>query len=173
MAAADGISPLSVALSVLSLRGIREQWWTASSRLPEQPAAAITAARALVESVCKTILIERDHTPDDSGDLHTLFKQTRKVLGLHTGQQLTKSVNETISGLISVVNGLSSLSNAAGDRHGLEHGFKLDDFGVASVAVHAAGVVACTLAMAHMEWPNGSEGGSEPGFAPAGLPPAR
>src|SRR5437867_1498767 len=59
--AADG-------LSQVTLRAVRNQWFTAASRLPHSASSAITAARALLESTCQTILLERGETPDTSGD---------------------------------------------------------------------------------------------------------
>ena len=71
---ADGKSPLGIELSSVTTLGVRSQWLTAASRVQSAPAGAITAARALLEGVCKTILVERSETPDASGDLSRLFK---------------------------------------------------------------------------------------------------
>lgn len=147
----DGTTPIAVQLSKISLSGVREQWWVASSRLPQSPSSAITAGRTLVESTCKTILEECGETPDASGDLQKLLKQVRKVLNLKTGSNIHRPVNETLSGLISFVNGLSAISNGAGDRHGNVGGLRLEDITVASLIVHAAGTAAFFLAQVHLE----------------------
>jgi hypothetical protein len=52
----DGRSSLGVSLSELTLRGLRNQWFTAASPLPESAASAITAARALLETTCKVFI---------------------------------------------------------------------------------------------------------------------
>ena len=147
----DGATPISDVLSKISLSGIREQWWVTSSRLPSSPSSAITAARTLLESTCKTILEECGQSPNDSGDLQKLVKQVRQVLGLKTGRDMPKPVNEVLSGLISLANGLSAISNYAGDRHGKAGGMRLEDITIASVIVHAAGVAAFFLAQIHLE----------------------
>ena len=74
---ADGISPLGVQLSSLTLRATREEWFTAASRLPTSPASCVTAARTLLEVTCKTIVHERNKIPDRSGNLDRLYKQFR------------------------------------------------------------------------------------------------
>ena len=152
---ADGRSPLGVELSSLTLVGIRTQWFTAASRIPSTPASAITAARALVESTCKTILVESGQTPDSSGDLPRLYKQTRKTLALDPNAGTSQSVHQIINGLIQTVDGLASLSNAAGDRHGLASGEKVEDGALAALAVHAAGTVCLFLARVHKDHKRG------------------
>ena len=147
----DGATPLASDLSTFSLSGVREQWWVASSRLPSSPASAITAARTLLESTCKTILEECSQIPDDSRNLQKLFKQVRETLDLKTGRDMPKSVNEVMSGLISLANGLAAISNEAGDRHGKAGGLRLEDVTVASLFVHAAGTAAFFIAQVHLE----------------------
>jgi len=142
---ADGRSPLALDLSAVTVSGIREQWFTAASRIPQSPAGAITAARALLESTCKTILVESGETPDGSGDLARLYKQTRAVLGLDPSQGATQDVHRLSGGLAQMVDGLAGLSNKAGDRHGLPSGFKITDISYASLAVHSAGTAALFL----------------------------
>lgn len=111
----------------------------ASSRLPKSPSSAITAARTLVESTCKTILEECGEIPDDSGDLQKLLKQVRDSLDLKTGHNVLKSVNEILSGLISLINCLAAIGNDAGDRHGNVGGIRLEDITISSLIVHSAG----------------------------------
>lgn len=148
---ADGISPLGVELSQTTVTGIRMQWMTAASRLPQQPAGAITAARALLESTCKTILHELKETPDSSGDLGRLYKQVRVRIGIDPTQGPSQSVHQLLSGLTQCVHGIAALSNAAGDRHGLVAGTKIDDVSFAGLCVHAAGTVSLFLARAYKD----------------------
>ena len=148
---ADGKSPLSVELSSLTLSGVREQWFTAASRVPSSPAGAITAARTLIESTCKTILREQGETPDASGELGRLYKQVRTKLGIDPKQGASQSVNQMVGGLTQIVDGLAGLSNAAGDRHGLEGGAKIAELSFASLAVHAAGTASLFLIRVHKD----------------------
>ncbi|MBA7557622.1 hypothetical protein ES705_50386 [subsurface metagenome] len=148
---ADGRSPLGVELSTLTVTGIREHWMTAASRIPSSPAAAITAARSLIETTCKTILSERGITDNTVGDLGKLYKLTRQELGIDPKQSASQNVHQITSGLAQVVDGLAGLSNKAGDRHGLECGTKILDISYASLAVHAAGTVVLFLARVHKD----------------------
>lgn len=147
----DGPTPLAVDLSQVSVSGVREQWWVATSRLTTSPASAVTAARTLLETTCKTILTEWGEAPDGSGDLQRLFKQTRDALGLKTGRNLPRSVNEVLSGLVSATNGLAAISNDAGDRHGDISGARMENLTVASLCIHCAGTIALLLAEVHLE----------------------
>lgn len=147
----DGNTPIAVDLSKVSLSGVREQWWVATSRLTHAAASAITAARTLLESTCKTILAECGKTPDESGDLQRLFNQTREALGLKTGQDVPRPLNELLSGLISVTNGLSAISNTAGDRHGKIAGARLENITIASLCVHSAGTIALFLSQTYLD----------------------
>ncbi len=145
LVAADGRSPLGLEVSALTLYGVRASWFTAASRVPESPAGAITAARALLETTCNTILTELQEAPDSTGDLPGLYKRTRTRLGLNPAAGAEQAVNQVLSGLISCVDGIAALSNQAGDRHGLAAGAKISDLSYAGLAVHAAGTTAVFL----------------------------
>jgi hypothetical protein len=154
---ADGRSPLGMELSAITTTGIREHWFTAASRVPVSPAGAITAARTLLESTCKTILIERGEAPAGSGDLSRLYKQTREALGLAPEQGATQDVNRLVGGFVQIVDGLAGLSNKAGDRHGLPSGAKIADLSFAGLAVHAAGAAALFLISVHKDLQRGPQ----------------
>lgn len=149
LAAADGVSPLADNLSQITVRAVRNQWFTAASRLPDSASSAITAARALLESTCQTILVERGETPDTSGDLGRLYNQTRRALQIEASAGIPQALHQLLNGLVQVVNGLAGLSNQAGDRHGLPEGARISDHSMASLAVHAAGTVSLFLVRAH------------------------
>jgi hypothetical protein len=124
---ADGMSPLGVDLSVLSLDGVRRQWFVAASRLEASPSSAITAARALLETTCKTILSERQEAPDASGDLARLYKQAGRSLQIHKSSGPSQPVHQMLNGLAQTIDGLAALSNRGGDRHGLPAGVRTTD----------------------------------------------
>jgi hypothetical protein len=149
LAAADGVSPLAGDLSRVSLRAVRNQWFTAASRVTHSASSAITAARALLESTCQTILVERGETPDTSGDLGRLYNQTRRALHVDASSGVPQALHQLLNGLVQVVNGLGGLSNQAGDRHGLPEGARISDHSMAGLAVHAAGTVSLFLVRTH------------------------
>jgi len=146
---ADGTSPEGVSLSALSVHGVRDQWFTAASRLKTSPSSAITAARALVETTCKTILLDRGETPDASGNLVRLYRQTAQVLQIQASSRSSQPVHQMLNGLVQAIDGLAALSNQGGDRHGLPAGVRITDPSVAGLAVHAAGSIALFLAQTH------------------------
>lgn len=149
LAAADGVSPLATGLSALSVHSVRNQWFAAASRVTQSASSAITAARTLLESTCQTILIERGQTPDSSGDVSRLYNQTARVLQLDPSKGIQQAVHQLLNGLTQIVNGLASLSNKAGDRHGLPDGARISDHSIASLAVHSAGTVSLFLVTVH------------------------
>lgn len=149
LAQADGISPLGVELSSLSLRGVREKWFTAAERVASSPASAVTAARTLLEATCKTVLVERDEVPDSTGDLKRLFKQTVVRLGIDPRSGAGQATFQVSGGLAGCVDGLAGLSNLAGDRHGLSGGKTITDHALSGLAVHAAGTISLLLVQVH------------------------
>ncbi len=136
-----GRSPVGRSLSSLTLDGVRENWWKIGSRIAANPDAAMTAARTLLESTCKTILDEMGEAPDETGDLARLVKRTIRVLGL-TEQQQDQPTKQLISGLMSMISGVAGISNAAGDRHGQVGGSTLRDVCLAEFVAHACGSIA-------------------------------
>lgn len=151
--ASDGITPVGIYLSKITLNGVKESWWIATSRLPHSSSAAVTAARTMLESTCKTILDDEPNgEPDTShGNLNKLLKNTRKKLKLEAEKANSDSLNGLIAGMSQIASALASISNSAGDRHGSEDGVRLEDSTVASVAVHASGIVCCILAQVYID----------------------
>lgn len=140
--------PIGLAFSKLRQSAVREDWLIAYTRINDNPPAAITAARTLLEGVLKTIITERHQTPDSTGDLQKLLKQAEEVLGFLKPSQ--QSEHQLLSGLTTTANGLAALSNAAGDRHGVVPGTSIDDPFVSNLCVQAAGTVALFLLDAHL-----------------------
>jgi hypothetical protein len=93
-------------------------WERALERRNEDPSGAITAARALVESVCKTILDEVGVGYPDSCDLPKLYYMTAEQLTLAPGQHTEEVFKQILGGCQAVVGGLSSVRNRLGDAHG-------------------------------------------------------
>lgn len=151
LAQGDGVSPLAVELSSISLQGICNDWFTAASRITSTPSSAITAARALLESTCKTILSELNENPVSDGNLPKLFKQTRKALGIDIVKSVSQEITQLITGLTSIINGFSALSNKAGDRHGLVGGTEIRDQTIASIVVHSSGTLSLFLCQTYKD----------------------
>lgn len=84
---------------------------------------AITNARSLVEAVLAAIEKEFDSSPPDyDGDLSKLYKRVQKHLNLSPeNPKVGNSLKQTLTGFISIIGGLSGLSNKMGDRHVREY----------------------------------------------------
>jgi Abortive infection C-terminus len=84
---------------------------------------AITNARSLVEAVLAAIEKECDPSPPEyDGDLPKLYKRVQKHLNLSPDNpKISNSLKQTLTGFISIIAGLSGLSNRMGDRHVREY----------------------------------------------------
>jgi hypothetical protein len=84
---------------------------------------AITNARSLVEAVLTAIEKEFDSTPPEyDGDLPKLYKRVQKHLNLSPDNpKIRDSLKQTLSGFISIIQGMSGLSNRMADRHVREY----------------------------------------------------
>ena len=80
---------------------------------------AITNARSLLEAVLTQIESDLDRNASEyDGDLPKLYKRVQKRLNLDPARpDLDQSLKQVLSGLISIIQGLSGLSNKLGDRH--------------------------------------------------------
>jgi|SRR5690554_3718368 len=146
------ISTTPIGLSFSSIRepAFREDWITCQSRIISNPSAAITSARTLLETLLKTIVHERGGSPETS-DLNRLLKQTEDILGFNRGTQ--QAEHQVFTGLAGIVSGLASISNAAGDRHGLIAGKSIEDPYLANLCVNAAGTLGLALIEMHLFTP--------------------
>lgn len=122
-----------------------------------EPDVAIGTAKDFVETVCKTILADRDITYDPHEKMPKLVKQTAGVLELvphsiaHHGKA-TETVKRLLSNLSSVSDGLAELRN----RFGTGHGKEADVVGLARH--HARLAVGCATTLAVFLWEAHTEG---------------
>jgi len=84
---------------------------------------AITNARSLVEAVLTAIEREVDpNFPAYDGDLPKLYKRVQAHLNLAPGNpKIHDSLKQVLRGFVSIIAGLSGLSNKMGDRHVREY----------------------------------------------------
>jgi hypothetical protein len=84
---------------------------------------AIGAAKEFVESICKTILDEREEPYEKGDDLPTLMRKTTKVLQLTPDDiaenaGAAKTMKRMLMNLATLVQGSAELRNAYGTGHG-------------------------------------------------------
>ncbi len=108
----------AAALQKFDSEHVTGAWRKAQDRKTTDPEGAITAARTLLESVCKHILDEMEEVYCDKSDLKTLYNQAAKLLNLSPSQHTEQTFKQILSGCYSVVEGLGSLRNSLSDAHG-------------------------------------------------------
>ena len=97
---------------------IQEAWHKALERRATDAEGAITAARTLLESVCKHILDGAGATYEDSADLPKLYSLTAKQLTLSPSQHTEQLFKQILGGCQTVVEGVGALRNRHSDAHG-------------------------------------------------------
>jgi hypothetical protein len=115
---ADSPIAIPTASAKIDSQSISELWQKALDRRHEDPEGAITAARTLLESVCKHILDECGVEYGDIADLPKLYGLTSKQLNLAPSQHTEDAFKKILGGAHSVVDGLANLRNRLGDAHG-------------------------------------------------------
>lgn len=129
----------------LDSASVTAAWAKALERRNTDPDGAITAARTLLEAVCKTIL-------DDAGvayssdDLPKLYRKVASELNLAPSQHTEQQFKQILGGCQSVVEGLGSVRNRDSDSHGQGRRAVRPAPRHAALAVNLAGSMAVFLA---------------------------
>lgn len=98
---------------------IEHQVRTIEQAVSETPALAFDLAKALIETICRTILQDRGKIYDATWELNRLFSETTQCLRLvpesHSGDPETRrSILRTLAGMNGLVQGLCELRNKGG-----------------------------------------------------------
>jgi len=120
-------------------------WQKALERRNEDPEAAITMARTLIESVCKHILDEAGVPHSDKDDLPKLYKETAKQLNMAPEQHQEEVFKQILGGCQTVIQGLGTLRNKLSDAHGKGKKAVKPSPRHAALAVNLAGSMAAFL----------------------------
>jgi hypothetical protein len=105
---------------------IRQEVEAIEGAIHDQPAFVFDLAKALVETICKTILKDLGVDHDNNFDAPELLKETMTQLclspsGHESHSNVTKSIKKTVNGLMATVYGLCELRNREGmASHGRE-----------------------------------------------------
>jgi hypothetical protein len=126
-------------------------WQKALERRNEDPEAAITMARTLIESVCKHILDEAGVSHSDKDDLSKLYKETAKQLNMAPEQHQEEVFKQILGGCQTVIQGLGTLRNKLSDAHGKGKKAVKPSPRHAALAVNLAGSMAAFLVAAWEE----------------------
>jgi hypothetical protein len=98
---------------------IEHQVKTIEQAVFKTPALAFDLAKALIETICRTILQDRGKPYDSTWELNRLFTETTQCLRLvpdsHTADpEVRRSIQKTLTGLNGLVQGLCELRNKGG-----------------------------------------------------------
>jgi hypothetical protein len=136
---------VSASLKAAPSEFVHDAWARALERLTNDPEGAITAARTLLESVCKLVLDETGTSYDERADLPVLYKQASVSINLAPSQHTEQVFKQILGGCHTVVEGLGALRNKLSDAHGRGKGSARPQARHAELAVNLAGGVATFL----------------------------
>lgn len=115
-------SVASDVLTAFDAEAVQVIWQKALNRRHTDSEGAITSARTLLETVCKSVL-ERTNTPyGDRDDMPALYKKVAEQLNIAPSQHTEETFRRILGGCTSVVEGLGSLRSKLGDAHGRASG---------------------------------------------------
>lgn len=150
------LEQISDAVSAFDLPELHRQIQRMQSAVEDDPGLAIGTAKELVESVCKTILEQRQIPFAEDADVGQLVKEVRKALGLITesipnSAKGAESIRRLLSNLGNVAQGLGELRNLYGTGHGKGGAVKGLGPRHARLAVGTAATLSTFLFETHIE----------------------
>jgi hypothetical protein len=158
---------ISETLESFDAEGVHRAWAKALDRRTSDPEGAITAARTLLETVCKRILDELGKTYSDSEDLPTLYRMAAEALTLAPDQHTEPVFKAILGSCQTLVNNLGTLRNKIGDAHGKGRPVRVSTRH-AALAVNLAGAMSTFLVETHAERKKAAQqaGSEKPTFSP-------
>jgi Abortive infection C-terminus len=151
-----GLEHIADAVGSFDLPELHRQILRMQSAVEDDPGLAIGTAKELVESVCKTILEQRQIAFADDADVGQLVKEVRKALGLipesiPNSAKGAESIRRLLSNLGNVAQGLGELRNLHGTGHGKGGAVKGLSPRHARLAVGTAATLSTFLFETHIE----------------------
>ncbi len=140
-----GVAPITEALEVFDAVHVRAAWTKALDRRVNDPEGAITAARTLLETVCKHVLEELGAAYPDDADLPKLWALAAERLNLAPHQHQEPVFKAILGNCQAVVNNLGAIRNRVGDAHGQGKRTVKPKPRHAELAVNLAGTMAAFL----------------------------
>lgn len=141
-----GDLPVELGLASLESTHIHQLWQKALQRRADDPEGAITAARALLESVCKLVLDEAEESYADDADLPKLYGKTAHRLNLAPSQHTEQIFKQVLGACQTVVEGIGAIRNRLSDAHGKGKKPVKPALRHAELVVNLAGAMAVFLA---------------------------
>ncbi len=139
---------------------IRQQVEALEDAMPDKPGIAVSFCRTLIETTCKTILVDRGQAPDGAWEAPKLIAETTKFLHLgihddgHTDPTLKTGAEKLLRGVNSIIDGVMEIRNAHGAAaHGSDAYAPMLDARYAEILARATDAVVGLLFKTHL---NGS-----------------
>lgn len=129
---------LAERLKVDGMAAVDVEYQRAYNTIGSDPGAAVTAACAIVESVCKHYLEAESIPLPSKQTIAPLWTEVAKNLGLSPAQMADDDLKQILSGLFSIAAGVGALRTHEGSAHGhAKRNYKIEARH-ARLAVHAA-----------------------------------
>ena len=109
---------ISEVLSSFDESGVHNAWEKALERREIDPEGAITAARTLLETVCKHIIESAGRAYGKNDDLGKLYATMAGCINLAPSQHTEQVFRSILGNCQSVVGNLAAIRNRLGDAHG-------------------------------------------------------
>ncbi|SPU45930.1 Uncharacterised protein [Brevundimonas diminuta] len=138
---------LAERLAKEGVQAVETEYERAYAQVENDPPAAVTAACAILEAVCKTYLETENHPLPSKQVLGALWAETSSHLGLNPKDIGDADLKRILSGLTSIADGVAALRTHEGSAHGranastVEKRYRLAPRH-ARLAVHAAHTMA-------------------------------
>lgn len=116
---APGAQAITDTLATFDADGVQAAWQKALDRRVRDPEGAITAARTLLESVCKHVIEGAEEEYPPNAELPQLWRQAALLLNLAPEQHQEEVFKAILGNAQSIVSNLGSVRNKLGDAHAL------------------------------------------------------
>ena len=142
------VAALETTLQTIDFDTVARDLERALEAVASDPESAVTSACSVIESVCRSIIVELDPSALPAKlDIQGLYRVVSKLLDLSPGRDdlpapIADDVRTILGGLNTVIQGIGALRSHAGDAHGRERGFRRIDARIARLAVHSASTAA-------------------------------
>jgi len=125
---ASVVETLATTLQEIDFDTVRRDLDRALAGAESDPEDAVTAACSVIESVCRSVLIELNLPLPARMDVQGLYRAIREPLGLSPGREdfppeIANDIRGILGALIAMIQGIGALRTHAGDAHGRERGF--------------------------------------------------
>jgi hypothetical protein len=129
---------LSQILASRDLVALETEFQRALQNVASDPAAAITAASAIIEAFCKVYLADEAIPLPKDQTIKPLWKAVQENLGLDPSKFEDDDLKRILSGLTSIVDGLGAFRTHVGSAHGRGRAAYKPQVRHARLALHAA-----------------------------------